>query len=64
MEHDALRLDTLELTLKELQARYEQVQEMLSGPAGIRATSGSGSATSTATSPQASAPGRVPPQSR
>lgn len=33
MEHDALRLDTLELTLKELQARYDQVQAMLSVPA-------------------------------
>ncbi len=32
MEHDALRLDTLELTLKQLQARYEQVQAMLSAP--------------------------------
>jgi hypothetical protein len=33
MERDALRLDTLELTLKELQARYAQVQEMLRAPA-------------------------------
>jgi hypothetical protein len=33
MERDALRLDTLELTLKQLQARYEQVQAMLSAPA-------------------------------
>jgi len=33
MEHDALRLDTLEATLRELQARYEQVQAMLSVPA-------------------------------
>jgi hypothetical protein len=32
MEHDALRLDTLEQTLKQLQARYEQVQAMLSAP--------------------------------
>lgn len=33
MEVDALRLDTLQSTLKELQARYEQVQAMLSRPA-------------------------------
>lgn len=33
MERDALRVDTLEQTLKELQARYEQVQAMLSRPA-------------------------------
>lgn len=32
MELDALRLDTLQSTLKELQARYEQVQTMLSRP--------------------------------
>ena len=32
MEIDALRLDTLQSTLKELQARYEQVQAMLSRP--------------------------------
>jgi hypothetical protein len=32
MESDALRLDTLEQTLKQLQARYEQVQAMLSAP--------------------------------
>jgi hypothetical protein len=31
MEQDALRLDTLEITLKEMQARYDQVQAMLSG---------------------------------
>lgn len=37
MEHDALRLDTLEATLKQLQARYAQVQEMLSAPATARA---------------------------
>jgi len=33
MERDALRLDTLQLALKELQDRYEQVQTMLSRPA-------------------------------
>ena len=33
MERDAVRLDTLQQTLKELQARYEQVQSMLSRPA-------------------------------
>lgn len=33
MERDALRVDTLQQTLKELQARYEQVQTMLSRPA-------------------------------
>lgn len=33
MESDALRLDTLQQALKELQARYEQVQSMLSRPA-------------------------------
>ena len=33
MEQDALRVDTLQQTLKELQARYEQVQTMLSRPA-------------------------------
>ena len=33
MERDALRLDTLQLALKELQERYEQVQAMLSRPA-------------------------------
>jgi hypothetical protein len=38
MERDALRLDTLELTLKELQARYAQVQEMLRAPAGSAGT--------------------------
>ena len=34
MERDAVRLDTLEQTLKQLQARYEQVQAMLSAPSG------------------------------
>lgn len=33
MERDALRLDTLQQTLKELQSRYDQVQSMLSRPA-------------------------------
>lgn len=33
MEQDALRVDTLQQTLKELQSRYEQVQLMLSRPA-------------------------------
>ena len=33
MEQDALRVDTLQQTLKELQARYEQLQTMLSRPA-------------------------------
>jgi len=33
MEQDALRLDTLQQALTELQARYEQVQAMLSRPA-------------------------------
>ena len=33
MERDALRLDTLQQTLKELQSRYDQVQVMLSRPA-------------------------------
>ena len=32
LEQDALRLDTLQLRLKELQARYDQVQKMLSTP--------------------------------
>jgi hypothetical protein len=36
MEHDALRLDTLEQTLKQLQQRYEQVQTMLSAPAATK----------------------------
>ena len=33
MEREALRVDTLQQTLKALQARYEQVQSMLSRPA-------------------------------
>lgn len=33
LERDALRLDTLQQTLRELQSRYEQVQSMLSRPA-------------------------------
>ena len=33
MEQEALRVDTLQQTLKNLQARYEQVQSMLSRPA-------------------------------
>lgn len=32
LEQDALRLDTLQLRLKELQVRYDQVQKMLSTP--------------------------------
>jgi hypothetical protein len=55
MERDALRLDTLELTLKELQARYAQVQEMLRAPAVT-------SKSSAVTAPQADASGgRIPP---
>jgi hypothetical protein len=38
MENDALRLDTLQQALKGLQARYEQVQSMLSRPAQPAAT--------------------------
>jgi len=60
MEHEALRLDTLEQTLKALQARYEQVQAMLSAPAGGRAAAG----LPNSGAPSASAPGRVPPQSQ
>jgi hypothetical protein len=33
LEQDAQRLDTLQLRLKELQVRYDQVQKMLSTPA-------------------------------
>lgn len=33
MEQEALRVDTLQQTLKDLQTRYEQVQSMLSRPA-------------------------------
>jgi hypothetical protein len=33
MEQEAVRLDTLQATLRELQARYDQVQAMLSQPA-------------------------------
>lgn len=33
MEQDAVRLDTLEQTMNDLQARYDQVQAMLSRPA-------------------------------
>ncbi|RFC45565.1 MAG: hypothetical protein DUW69_001821 [Verrucomicrobia bacterium] len=32
LEQDALRLDTLQRRLKELQVRYDQVQKMLSTP--------------------------------
>ena len=39
MELDALRLDTLQQALKELQARYEQIQTMLSRPAQKRTSS-------------------------
>jgi hypothetical protein len=39
MERDALRLDTLQQTLRELQSRYDQVQSMLSRPA--QSTTGS-----------------------
>lgn len=39
MEQDALRVDTLQQTLKALQARYEQVQSMLSRPAQVPAPS-------------------------
>ena len=38
MELDATRLDTLQATLKELQARYDQVQAMLSRTAGSPGT--------------------------
>jgi hypothetical protein len=38
MERDAARLDTLQATLIELQARYNQVQAMLSRPAAAAAT--------------------------
>ncbi len=38
MEEDAVRLDTLQQTIREMQVRYDQVQAMLSQPA---ATSGS-----------------------
>lgn len=48
MESDAKRLDTLERTLGQLQARYEQVQRMLSGPgASPRSAAGRGSSTIT-----------------
>jgi len=33
LEQDALRIDSLEKTLTQLQSRYEQVQRMLSSPA-------------------------------
>lgn len=33
MEQDAVRLDTLQQTMNDLQARYDQVQAMLSRPA-------------------------------
>ena len=39
MERDALRLDTLQQTLRELQSRYDQVQTMLSRP--VQPTAGS-----------------------
>jgi hypothetical protein len=55
MERDALRLDTLELTLKELQARYAQVQEMLRAPTGT-AKAPAGAARS-----QGETAARVPP---
>ncbi len=41
MERDAARLDTLQATLRELQARYDQVQTMLSRSAPPAAPSGS-----------------------
>jgi Tfp pilus assembly protein PilN len=43
MEEESARLDTLQQTLKDLQARYDQVQSMLSRPAtGTAAKSGTG----------------------
>jgi hypothetical protein len=38
LEQDALRLDTLQQRLKELQVRYDQVQKMLSTPSIARST--------------------------
>jgi hypothetical protein len=37
LEQDAQRIDTLQKTLTQLQARYEQVQRMLSAPAAAKA---------------------------
>lgn len=47
MEQESARLDTLQQTLKDLQARYDQVQGMLSRPAaaGKAATQSSSSGT-------------------
>ena len=56
MEHDALRLDTLEQTLTQLQVRYSQVQAMLSAPAGARGSTSADKAGPPAT-------GKSPPDS-
>lgn len=43
MEQESARLDTLQQTLKDLQARYDQVQGMLSRPAAGKAPAGTAS---------------------
>jgi murein DD-endopeptidase MepM/ murein hydrolase activator NlpD len=48
MEVDARRLDTLQLTLGELQKRYEQVQTMLGASSGQHVTAASGPAVAAA----------------
>ena len=43
MEQESARLDTLQQTLKDLQARYDQVQGMLSRPAAGKTAAGTSS---------------------
>ena len=40
LEQDALRIDSLQTTLTQLQSRYEQVQRMLSAPASPKGAAG------------------------
>jgi hypothetical protein len=44
LEQDAQRIDSLQATLSQLQARYEQVQRMLSAPAAQKSTRPDGAA--------------------
>ena len=44
LEQDALRIDSLQHTLTQLQSRYEQVQRMLSAPAAPRGAKPDGTA--------------------
>ena len=51
LEQDAKRLDTLQATLAQLQARYEQVQRMLSRPGGGEKQRSAGAAATVKTQP-------------